>query len=76
MTYLFAAMIDNQVHDKLHPLRVTSIADRFPILHRSIPGIDRLIVGDIIAHVGLRRLVDGREPDDINAEVFEVGDFR
>jgi hypothetical protein len=34
-----------------------------------------LVVGDIVTHIGLRRLVHGREPDDIDSELVQVGDL-
>ena len=34
--------------------------------------IDVFVVGDVVAEVDLRRWVDGREPDGVDAEVLEV----
>jgi len=56
------------VHDHLHAERVGAGDQRVEIVEAAEEPIDLLIVGDIVAHVGLGRLVDRREPDAIDAE--------
>src|SRR5690606_39735721 len=49
-----------------------SIDQQVKILERAEERIDILVVGDVVAHVGLGRLGDGREPDAIDPEAGNV----
>ena len=42
-------------------------------LERAEGGVDRAVVGDVVAGVGQRRRVPGVEPEGVDAEVAEVG---
>ncbi len=42
------------------------------LLEGSEGGVDRAVVGDVVAAVGERGQVPGREPDGVDAQVFEV----
>ena len=42
------------------------------IRHGAVLGIDRLVVGDVVAEIYLGRGIDGREPDGVDSEVLEV----
>jgi hypothetical protein len=70
--YLVTAVVDDEIHDQLHAPLVTCILDLFPVLQSTISRVDLLIVGDIVTHVGLRRLVHWREPYDIDTELVQV----
>ncbi|KAL3467095.1 hypothetical protein BJX64DRAFT_283824 [Aspergillus heterothallicus] len=60
---------------ELHASSVHLIPQPFPVLHRPIVWINGLLVGNVVAHVMLRADVDGAQPEDIHAEVLEIGDF-
>jgi hypothetical protein len=46
-----------------------------PVLHCAKVRVDRLVVGDVVAHVYHWRGVDWGEPYDVYSEVFEVSEF-
>ncbi len=56
-THLLRAVIDNEIHDKLHSLLMDGIQYLFPVLKRPIPRVDISVVRDVVSHIGLRRLV-------------------
>src|SRR5690606_12408377 len=45
---------------------------RVEILERAEQPVDLAVVGDVVAHVVLRRLGNGREPDAVDAEALDV----
>ena len=65
-TYLVTTVINNQVHDELHTTLVTGIFDLLPVLQGTVLRVDFLVVGNVVAHIGLRGLVHGGKPDDID----------
>jgi hypothetical protein len=46
--------------------------ERVEVGKRAVDGIDRVVVGDVVAEVGVRRRVDRRQPDGVGAEVLDV----
>jgi hypothetical protein len=42
------------------------------VLERAVLRVDVLVVGDVVAEVDLRRRIDGREPDGVDAESLQV----
>jgi hypothetical protein len=69
---LVGAVVDDEVHDQLHPALVDGGEQRVEIRERAEDRVDVLVVGDVVAVVVLRRRVDRREPDDVDAERGEV----
>jgi hypothetical protein len=58
-------MIDDKIHDKLHPTVVHLGDETVDISERAELGMDRLIVGNVVAIVDEWRSIDRREPDSI-----------
>ena len=46
--------------------------ERVEVVQRPVLRIDRRVVGDVVAEVALRRLVDRRQPDRVDAERAQV----
>ena len=59
---LIAGMVHDQVHHKFHVALLQALDELVDILKSSIFRIDVLIVGDIIAHIGLWRFEDWAGP--------------
>jgi hypothetical protein len=68
-------MVHNEIHDELHPTFVTSIFDLLPIIKSTVPRVNVLVIRDIVAHVRLGGFVNGGEPDNVDTELVEIGDF-
>ena len=49
-----------------------SFEQLFELVKRAVLLRDILVVGYIVAHILLRRLIERREPDSVNAEAFYV----
>ena len=69
---LVAGVVDDQVHDQPHPAAVQLRDQLVELLERAEQRVDALVVADVVAVVGLRRGVDRREPQDVDAEVAQV----
>ena len=42
------------------------------ISHGAVLGIDRFVVGNVVAEIDLGRGIDGRQPDGVDAQALEV----
>ena len=65
-------MVYNEIHYNLHASCMNSFEQLFELVERAILLRDILVVGYIVAHILLRRLIERREPDSVNAEAFYV----
>jgi hypothetical protein len=65
-------VVDDQVHDETDVAVVEPVSQRLPVVHGPVLLVDRPVVADVVAVVGPRGLVDGIEPDDVDAQVAEV----
>ena len=65
-------MVYNEIHYNLHASCMNSFEQLFELVERAILLSDILVVGYIVAHILLRRLIERREPDSVNAEAFYV----
>ena len=65
-------MVYNEIHYNLHASCMDSFEQLFELVERAILLRDILVVGYIVAHILLRRLIERREPDSVNAEAFYV----
>ena len=45
------------------------------IRHGPVVGMDRLVVGDVVAVVAQRRLEEGEEPEAVDAELLQVAEL-
>jgi hypothetical protein len=68
----FRRVIDDEIHDELHATFLDLFDEIVNIFQRSIAWVDILVVGNVIAHVSLRALVDWRHPYHINTQVFQI----
>lgn len=73
---LIAGMVDHEVKNKLHSPFMACLYQLFNILNCSVRRENSLIVRDVVAHVVHGRVVHWRQPDDIDSQRVEVGDFR
>ena len=69
---LVGRVVDHQVHDQLHAALVDRGEQRVEVLERAERRVDVLVVADVVARVVVRRGVDGRQPDHVDAEPLEV----
>ena len=69
---LVAGVVDDEVHDQPHPAPVQLGDQLVELRQRAEQRVDVLVVADVVAVVGLRRGVDRREPQDVDAEVGQV----
>ena len=65
-------VVDHEVHHELHPARVDGAEQAVEVRERAEHRLDALVVGDVVAVVVLRRGVDRRQPDDVDAEPRQV----
>ena len=65
-------MVYNEIHYNLHASCMNSFEQLFELVERAILLSDILVVGYIVAHILLRRLIERREPDSVNAEALYV----
>ena len=65
-------MVYNEIHYNLHASCMNSLKQLFELVKRSILLGDILVVGYIVAHILLRRLIERREPDSVNTEALYV----
>lgn len=69
---LVGGVIDHEVHDHLDAALVRFGEQLVHVIHRAEDRVDGLIVGNVIAIVVLRRLIDRAQPDHIHAEIGNV----
>ena len=65
-------MVYNEIHYNLHASCMNSLKQLFELVKRSILLSDILVVGYIVAHILLGRLIERREPDSVNTEALYV----
>ena len=73
---LHRRVVDDQVHDDAHPQLVGAGNQRVEGREVTKEGVDVAVVRDVVAVVCLGRAVDGRYPDDVDAEMREVIEAR
>jgi len=73
---LVGGVVYDQVHHEFH-ITVFEFGDKLVDVGEGAVGwVDVFVVADVVAHVDLGGFVDGGEPDDVDAEVAEVVEFR
>ena len=65
-------VVDHEVHDDLHAQPVRLGEQCVHVSESAEHRVDLLVVGDVVAVVVLRGLVDGAEPDDIDAQARQI----
>ncbi len=68
-------VVEHHVHDDSDLAPARFLEQRFELLHRSVAGVDGVIIAYVIAVVPLRRGIDRRDPDVIDAQIGEVVQF-
>lgn len=72
---LVTGVIDHQIHEKLHAPLMAALDQLLDICDRTIFIGDTVVVGDVIAHVHLWGLIGWTQPNNINAQVFDIVQF-
>ena len=65
---LVGGVVQHQIHDDTDVALLRLRNQTIEILHRAILRVDGLIIRDVVAEVDLRRRVDGRQPDGVDAK--------
>ena len=69
---LVGGVVDHEVHDQPHAALVDALDQLVDVGQRPEGRVDVLVVADVVAVVVLRRPVDRRQPDDVDAQVGDV----
>ena len=69
---LIAGVVDDQVEYQLHAELMNFINQFVHILESAEGWIYVFVIGDVITKICLWRIVHGREPYDVDAEIFEI----
>jgi len=69
---LVRGVVHDQVGDDPHPAPVHLIDDQPELLYRPIVGMDAVEAGDVITVVPQGRRIDGRDPDAVDPQPFQV----
>ncbi|KAI3485398.1 hypothetical protein L1887_51321 [Cichorium endivia] len=69
---LVRGVVYDEVEDELDAARVTLGDELVHVSDGAVGRVDGLVVRDVVAHVDLRRVVHGREPDGVDAERLDV----
>ena len=69
---LIRGVVYDEIHYNLHASCMNSFEQLFELVESAVLLGDILVVGYIITHILLRRLIERREPDSVNAEAFYV----
>ena len=59
---LVACVVHHEVHDDADPPLLRLEDEAIHILHRPVFGIDGVVVGNVVAEIPIRGLIDGRKP--------------
>ena len=69
------AVVDDQIHHELDAVLVRGFEQLIEVFHGAELGHDGAVVGDVVAVVIVRGIVDGGEPQHLNTELGEVGNL-
>ena len=69
---LVARMINDQIHDKLHPALVKTLQNGPKRFHAAVFRCNVHVIRNIIAAVRAGRRIERREPDAVNAELLQI----
>jgi hypothetical protein len=66
-------VVEHHVEHDLHAARVHRVDQRARVVERSVLGRDVEVVADVVAEVGLGAVEEGRDPERLDAQLFQVG---
>lgn len=69
---LVTSMVNNEIHQQLHAAIMTSLNQPLHIRDRAVFIRNAVVIGNVIPHVHLGRLVRRTEPDNVHADVLDV----
>lgn len=69
---LVTRMVHDQIHEQLHAPIMTALDESLDVRDRAVFFGNAVVIGDVVAHVHLGRLVRRTEPDDVHADVLDV----
>ncbi|MNI44978.1 hypothetical protein D3C73_993780 [compost metagenome] len=69
---LIGRVIDDKVHHQLDAACMQSGEQLFPVLQRAELIHNILVIADVITVVIIRRFIDRRQPDNIDAELLQI----
>ena len=73
---LIRRVIHHEIHDDANAALLRFLLHAIKIGQRSVHGIDILVIGNVVAEINLRRRIAWRNPDGINAQTFQIIQFR
>ena len=65
-------VVHDEVGDHAHAALVGGLEELADVVHRPVVGVDRLVVGDVVAAVAQRTRVHRQQPDAVHAEPLQV----
>ena len=69
---LVGGMVRHQIQDEFEVSVMNLLQELIKVVHRPEERIDRAIVGDIVAEIGHRRGIEGRDPECVNSKLHQV----
>ena len=73
---LVAGIVHHQIEDKLHLALLDARQEFIEIGHGAKLGHDLAVVADVVAVIGVRRIVVRAQPDDVDPEPLNVVELR
>src|SRR5260370_13121544 len=73
---LVGGVVDDEIENDFYVALFAFGDETIEIRERAVHGIDIFVVGDVVAEIDLRGREARRNPDGVDAEVFEVIEFR
>ena len=72
---LIGRVIQHEIRDHPQAVAMGGLEEAVEVRHGPVVGMDRLVVGDVVAVVAQRRLEEGQEPEAVDAELLQVGEL-
>src|SRR5687768_7564388 len=69
---LIRSVVDNQFCDDPKPAGVSAVEERLEVVERSVDGVDRVVISDVVAIIAQGRRIEGHNPDRGHTEVGYV----
>ena len=71
---LVGGVVDDEVEDQADAAFLEDVGELGEVAERAEPGVDRVVVGDVVAVVAVRAREEGLQPDAVDAQVLEMVD--